>query len=87
MKLVINNCFGGFGLSKKAHAWLDTNNTPDRDDPRLVECIQTLGEKANGPFAELDIVEIPDGVTDWEITEYDGAEAVIYVLNGKIHHA
>jgi len=86
MELVINNCFGGFGLSKKAHAWLGTPNTPDRDDPRLVECVRTLGEEANGPDAELDIIEIPDDATDWEIEEYDGAESVIYVSGGKIHH-
>jgi len=87
MKLVVNICFGGFGLSDEAYAWLGTYDTPDRDDPRLVECVRTLGEEANGIFAELNIVEIPDGATDWEIREYDGAESVIYVLNGKIHHA
>jgi len=86
MELVINTCFGGFGLSKKAHAWLGTNDTPDREDPRLVECVRTLGEEANGEFAELEVVELPGGVTDWEVEEYDGAESVIYVLDGKIHH-
>lgn len=87
MELVINSCFGGFGLSKKALAWLGTNDTPDRDDPRLVECVRALGDEVNSLFSELEIVEIPDDVTDWEIREYDGLESVIYVLDGKIHHA
>jgi len=34
-----------------------------------------LGKKANGGYAELKVVEIPDDV-DWEITEYDGLEQV-----------
>ena len=46
-----------------------------RDDPALVKTVEDLGEKANGRFAELKIVEIPDDV-EWEITEYDGLEQV-----------
>ena len=46
-----------------------------RDDPALVLMIEELGEKANGRFAKLKIVEIPDDV-DWYIEEYDGSEHV-----------
>jgi hypothetical protein len=46
-----------------------------RDDPILIKVIEELGEKANGRFAELKIVEIPDNV-DWEIDEYDGNETI-----------
>jgi len=130
-KLVINRCFGGFGLSNEAeelylkkrgdkcffysqtkfsykdgcveYLKVDGNDTdlftytstidhgdriykfPDsggfyggnipRDDPLLVEVVEELGENANGNFARLEIVEIPDDV-DWEIDEYDGQEHV-----------
>lgn len=47
----------------------------ERNDPCLVEVVEKLGEKANGRFAELIVVEIPDGI-EWEITEYDGWESV-----------
>jgi len=34
-----------------------------------------LGKLANGPYADLEIVEIPDEV-DYEIAEYDGLEYI-----------
>jgi hypothetical protein len=46
-----------------------------RDDPYLVAVVEELGDRANGRHAELKIVEIPAEV-DWEITEYDGNEAI-----------
>lgn len=78
MKVVINRCYGGFGLSEKAMKFLGVGSEwPDiaRDDPKLVECVEKLGEEANGAYAELKIVEIPDDV-NWEIGEYDGLEWV-----------
>ena len=111
MKIVINVCYGGFGLSDAAYEFLikkgvpakqyeegviDSGyiiyNEPDdddivrlrgakywdnhqlkRNDPRLVELVETLGNKANRNYAELKVVEIPDGV-EWEIEEYDETE-------------
>ena len=136
MKVVINTCFGGFGLSPKALLWMyergakgismnaeefygvsknksklkqlnddlerfkefQTTNSekrdslfitvfsPDekfvltcldlkRDDPLLVECVETLGEESYGSCSKLSVVEIPDGI-NWEIDEYDGNETV-----------
>ena len=130
MKIVINKCFGGFGLSEAAYEWLiargipvqkyieqkrgddgfflpeprndgriifdDLNNNDselsasvqllgrrywdtwislERADPLLVECVETLGEDANGKFADLAIVTIPDDV-DYEIDDYDGQESI-----------
>jgi hypothetical protein len=133
-RVVINNCFGGFGLSHQAIlAYLDKCGVPvwteanekfgglipfnyylvppeeriqgdpedwhsmtlaqraahnaaysktvfhdrdlARDDPYLVQVVEELGASANGRHAELKIVEIPADV-NWEITEYDGNEAV-----------
>lgn len=89
MKIVINDCFGGFGLSKEAYDFMNIEcerfmgltyysqtYEPSRDDPKLVECVETLGKKASGRFANLKVVEIPDGI-EWEIEDYDGMETVV----------
>ena len=83
MKIVINACHGGFDLSDEA---LDLYNELsgkslrycwdiERDDPFLVKVVETLGKKANGRFARLKVVDIPEDV-DWQIEEYDGLEWV-----------
>lgn len=140
MKIVLNKCFGGFGLSHKAKmeimkrknttvfpyvhdlekeevwtrfdgqkvglmdfigycekdpgtdqvelSWgemdaqyvfadVDFDSDSKRGDKDLVEVVAELGEEANGPFADLRIVEIPDGC-EWEISEYDGVETAHY---------
>jgi len=46
-----------------------------RNDPDLVAAVETLGENANGRYADLKIVTVPDNV-DWYINEYDGLEKV-----------
>jgi len=83
MKIIINTCYGGFGLSEKALALFNersgTVNTYGRDitrnNPILVEIVEQLGEAADGGFAELKVVDIPDDVK-WQIEEYDGNEWV-----------
>lgn len=46
-----------------------------RHDPVLVRVVEELGERASGPYATLQIVELPDG-TEYRIDEYDGSESV-----------
>jgi hypothetical protein len=132
MKIVINDCHGGFGLSQKAverylelkgikvypevSEWGSTDywlvepgdqrvadvtaeqwskmtleerrshnercstqvfhgRDVGRGDQFLVQAVEELGDNANGDFARLKIVEIPDDVS-WEIDEYDGLEWV-----------
>lgn len=47
----------------------------ERDDPVLIQVVEELGMEANGTYASLKIVEIPDGI-DWDIDEYDGNESI-----------
>jgi len=70
----------GWGADKPIY--LEFQN--DRTNPKLIECIETLGEEANGPFADLNIIEIPDEATDYKINDYDGWETILYVVEGKI---
>ena len=90
MKVVINRCFGGFGLSEEAYNYLGLewdgygykyNSDEKRADPKLVECVETLGPgRASGRLAVLKVVEIPDDIY-WEISEYDGMETIEEVHN------
>jgi hypothetical protein len=90
MKVVINSCFffflgggGGFSLSKEACEYLGLGwdgfgfyySDGGRDDPKLIQCVETLGSKASGMCANLRVIEIPDDV-DWYIEQYDGFEHV-----------
>jgi hypothetical protein len=85
MKVAVNRCFGGFGLSKAAYAHMGLewdgygyafSGSEQRNDPKLIEAIETLGtEVASGPLARVEVVEIPNGI-DWTIEEYDGQEWV-----------
>lgn len=83
--IVINTCYGGFGLSDRAEReyqalagitaedWSAYNVA--RDDPYLVKVVRDLGMSANGPYSNLKVVEVP-GDVEWEIEEYDGNEWV-----------
>lgn len=82
MKVVINGCYGGFGLSKEAYEYLGLvwdgygfKYEDKRTDSKLVECVEALGHKASGLHAKLKVIEIPDDVK-WEIDDYDGWETI-----------
>lgn len=87
-EIVINNCHGGFSLSEKAcqrykelsgnEAVQSEGREIERNDPHLVSVVKELGSEADGSFAELKVVEVPDGVK-WTIEEYDGSEWVAEV--------
>jgi len=116
MKILINACYGGWGLSNEAiHRFsekrpeltvnqLDSYKTGSyvfinkkgeiciseksiRTDPDLISIVEELGEMANGAYAEIKVVDIPDEATDWHISEFDGKELLYYVLDGKFHTA
>lgn len=91
MKIVLNRCFGGFGLSLTAVQWMAERGSEiakkeleyprfyghmsgiERHDPLLVECVESLGEEANGHYAALRVVDIDDDVS-YHIDDYDGQE-------------
>ena len=83
IKVVINTCFGGFGLSEESEAEYKERmgiTDPDwyyydlpRDCPVLVSMVEN--GPVNGQYADLKVVEIPDDV-NWFIYEYDGIEHV-----------
>ena len=49
-----------------------------RTDPAMIQVVEELGDKANGRFAELKLVEIPDGM-NYTIEDYDGMEHIAEV--------
>jgi len=107
-KVVINKCWGGFTLTKKAIDWLEERgvfNTPQlqkellcykqwvketmcdtnpgdfgilRDNPLLVECVETLGQDAYKRGISNLVVEERDGTLDKDffIGDYDGYEEI-----------
>lgn len=47
----------------------------DRTNPLLIQVVEELGNKASSKYAQLSIIEIPDGI-EYEIDEYDGIESI-----------
>ena len=130
MKVVINKCFGGYGLNMKAQkeigklkgmqlyfytgagspyetlnrvndeadaliliavtkdfgektTWEEIDDfifnakEIERNDKDLVQALETLGVKqCNTRFSSLKIVKLPKDITEYEITDYDGAETL-----------
>lgn len=90
MRMVINCCYGGYGLSEECLKYIGVSeeNEIERSDSRLLAFIKEFGaEAASASYSDLAVVEVPDEATDWMLDEYDGAESVIYVLDGKLHWA
>jgi hypothetical protein len=81
MKVVVNRCYGGFGLSDDALGWLrergwkhcDHPEAAPRHDPLLVACVEAFGQWASGQYASL---SIEDAGSAYKIREHDGFEHV-----------
>ena len=87
-KVVINRCWGGFGLSNMALDMLEQRgyevntrewgrylaNDIERHNEDLVEIVEILGEEADGSCARLVVVELQGDL--YRIDEYDGMESV-----------
>ena len=86
--IVINRCFGGFGLSAIGQAEYKTRTGMDvsgtfqfldddigRTCPALVAMVTEDSGLYSGRSAELKVVEIPDGVS-FHVSSYDGLEHI-----------
>ena len=89
-KVVLNKCYGEFSLSEEAYKFLGIEwdgfgfaymSEEERANEKLVECVEALGEKANGEYADLVVVEIPDDL-EYKIDDYDGVE-MLYEKNRR----
>ena len=85
MKFVI--CYGGYSFSTDFLLKYGKEISDlERNDPRLVAAVKEFGlRNASGTYSTLCIKEIPDDATDYSIEEYDGAESIVYVKDGKLH--
>jgi len=83
MKIVINTCFGGFGISdigridyeSRSGVSLGSDWDISRTDLTLVAMVEEDSGLYSGWSASLKVVTIPDDV-DWVIVDYDGQEHV-----------
>ena len=93
MKVIINECFGGFSLSKfgwdklmevKNDNTLKSKNPSAEDfryDKDLIYLLKTYGSNViEGPYSRLKIVDIEEG-TKFRICEYDGLESIETIDN------
>lgn len=101
MKIVINKCYGGFGISDEQGFAMGLVPQPSHHEGELYwDCwsdehkwmrtdpILIASVEAGdrgGRYSNLVVVEIPDKV-HWQINEYDGYESVIW-SESEIHWA
>lgn len=90
IKVVFNDCFGGFSLSREASEMLNkakgsnvcdpdfgyfNNDEIERHDRDLVSIVEKLKDTASGPCADLQVAKIKGNM--YRIEEYDGNESVV----------
>ncbi len=66
--------YKGTGASSKQRYW-DTWTRGSRTHPLIIRLVEEMGDEASGFAAQLEVVEIPDGIS-WEIDEYGGIEHI-----------
>ena len=79
-KIAINSLVGGkFCFKQEDEILYGPSESVKRDDKNLIKHIEDAGaENVSGEMCRLRIVEIPDNVTDWYISNSNGVERVIY---------
>lgn len=92
IEVMVNRCYGGFGLSEKAVAeyckimGLDNEDgivDLQRHDPQLLKIVKAMGTKqASGRYANIELQRIPaQYVNHYSICEYDGMETLVINYN------
>ena len=87
--VVINTCYGGFGISKEAaldigYLKVDLSNDSLRTNQKLIKLLLQKGSSyCSDSFSHLELVKI-DKKINWEISEYDGLEEI--VVYPKVEH-
>jgi uncharacterized RmlC-like cupin family protein len=87
MKIILNKCYGGFGVLDEVMERLGLTELDEeqlRTNPELIAAIES-GEDVGDSFSDLVVVTIPETATDYDVDEYDGLESLIYVVDGKLH--
>ena len=81
LEVVINDCFGGFALSRKAAELYEkvsglrfSHRTVRRTDPVLVGIVKRLGQAAWAFSARLRVIRIPRDVQGFRIKSHSGRE-------------
>jgi hypothetical protein len=65
----------GTSRFERSNALYFSDRAIERNDPALAQVVEELGDRANGSYAALRIIELPAG-TLYRIDEYDGIESV-----------
>lgn len=71
--------------AKDQYIYLGSKIDGSRSCPHLIAVVEKLGDKANGPGSELEIVELEDEYGRYAIDEYDGAESALTPAQQKWH--
>lgn len=87
MEIILNSSYGGFMVTQEIADMFHTNvyDTSLRENKELINIIKNGKQDVSGSFSKLEVFEIPDEVTDYTITDYDGIENIIYVQDGKLY--
>lgn len=91
MKIALNRKYGCFMLTEQQQTILENHpieNFIDEVDYRQNLRIDKLliATLESTPCHDgVRILEMPDNITDFKISDYDGFETVYYVVDGKIH--
>ena len=84
MKIVLNRAYGGYSAYDVSEQFMDLVERCE-DDRTNAELVNFVANNPND-CGDLKVITIPDNITDMDITDDDGYEGIIYVLNGKIHY-
>ena len=90
MKILINDCYGGYSFKEEFREKFGMGYYSQETDGnrRRLDVIKAVENDKTGSFndtnADIVVAEIPDEATDYLITDYDGMETLYYVVDGKI---